>query len=56
MGGTCYLPQDITNYVSVAMNLYYQSKGSNKWDCDFRGTGIITLIDPSKLLGIIPNI
>ncbi|KAI4295407.1 hypothetical protein L6164_035456 [Bauhinia variegata] len=46
-GGTCYLPNTTRQHASFAMNSYYQSKGRNKWDCDFRNTGLIAVTDPS---------
>lgn len=36
------------NHASIAMNLYYQSKGRNHWNCDFRASGLIVMTDPSN--------
>lgn len=47
-GGDCYYPQVIYNYASYAMNLYYQMQGKKNGTCDFKNTGIITVVDPSK--------
>ncbi|OIV99025.1 hypothetical protein TanjilG_32284 [Lupinus angustifolius] len=33
--------------LSSAMNLYYQSHGRNHWNCDFKGSGIVVVSDPS---------
>uniref|UniRef100_A0A7N0R844 Uncharacterized protein n=1 Tax=Kalanchoe fedtschenkoi TaxID=63787 RepID=A0A7N0R844_KALFE len=29
------------------MNMYYQMHGRNYWNCDFKGTGLVTFSDPS---------
>jgi hypothetical protein len=47
-GCPCYSPDNLINHASVAMNLYYQSKGRNHWNCDFRGSALIAVTDPSK--------
>ncbi|KAJ6423544.1 hypothetical protein OIU84_024499, partial [Salix udensis] len=36
----------LINHASVAMNLYYQCKGRNQWNCDFRNSGLIVVTDP----------
>nr|GEW66844.1 glucan endo-1,3-beta-D-glucosidase-like [Tanacetum cinerariifolium] len=46
-GGTCYEPQTLISQASVAMNLYYQKEGRNFWNCNFRNSAIISVIDPS---------
>ncbi|XP_073026077.1 major pollen allergen Ole e 10 [Primulina eburnea] len=46
-GGACYLPNNLFNHASVAMNLYYQSRGRNSWNCVFGGTGLRVITDPS---------
>ncbi|XVF18419.1 hypothetical protein REPUB_Repub11eG0019800 [Reevesia pubescens] len=46
-GCPCYSPDNLINHASIAMNLYYQAKGRNKWNCDFRGSGLIVITDPS---------
>ncbi|KAL0739960.1 hypothetical protein Bca4012_081473 [Brassica carinata] len=46
-GGSCYNPNTTLNHASIAMNLYYQAKGRNKWNCYFDGSGLITITDPS---------
>ncbi|KAI7733509.1 hypothetical protein M8C21_015730 [Ambrosia artemisiifolia] len=46
-GGVCFEPQKLENRASVAMNLYYQANGRNYWNCDFKGSGIIAVTDPS---------
>ncbi|EEF42676.1 hydrolase, hydrolyzing O-glycosyl compounds, putative [Ricinus communis] len=45
--GTCYYPSNYINHASVVMNLYYQSKGRNTWNCDFKNSGLISKKDPS---------
>ncbi|KAF9587861.1 hypothetical protein IFM89_006115, partial [Coptis chinensis] len=44
----CYTPDTVLNHTSIAMNLYYQSKGRNKWNCYFNNSGLIVVTDPSK--------
>ncbi|KAJ4703811.1 glucan endo-1,3-beta-glucosidase-like [Melia azedarach] len=46
--GPCFFPNTAINHASVAMNLYYQFMGRNNWNCDYRGSGLITQTDPSK--------
>ncbi|KMZ59017.1 CBM43-containing protein [Zostera marina] len=46
-GCPCFYPNNLISHASVAMNLYYQSSGRNSWNCDFKGSGIITKTDPS---------
>lgn len=47
-GGPCFLPNNSMNHASIAMNLYYQSKGSQFWDYSFGNSGLVVLTDPSK--------
>ncbi|CAI9294982.1 unnamed protein product [Lactuca saligna] len=46
-GGACATPANVFNHASVAMNLYYQSKGRNTWNCEFENSGLVTVSDPS---------
>ncbi|KAI3708232.1 hypothetical protein L2E82_37397 [Cichorium intybus] len=46
-GGACYSPNNLINHASIAMNIYYQCKGRNTWNCHFGNTGLITVTDPS---------
>ncbi|KAK1378578.1 Major pollen allergen Ole e 10 [Heracleum sosnowskyi] len=46
-GGACFLPEDVYSHASVLMNLYYQNQGGNAWNCDFSGSGLITISDPN---------
>ncbi|PWA38211.1 X8 domain-containing protein [Artemisia annua] len=46
-GGACYSPDNLINHASIAMNIYYQCKGRNTWNCHFGESGLITLTDPS---------
>ncbi|XAR56407.1 Glucan endo-1,3-beta-D-glucosidase [Bertholletia excelsa] len=39
-GCPCSSPDNLINYASIAMNLYYQCKGRNKWNCDFKNSGL----------------
>ncbi|KAJ8760312.1 hypothetical protein K2173_011865 [Erythroxylum novogranatense] len=47
-GGACYCPNNILNHASVVMNFYYQMMGRNTWNCDFGGSGLIVITDPSR--------
>ncbi|KAI8557998.1 hypothetical protein RHMOL_Rhmol04G0054600 [Rhododendron molle] len=49
-GCPCSSPDNLINRASIAMNLYYQCKGRNKWNCDFKHSGLITVTDPSVAL------
>ncbi|KAJ9153427.1 hypothetical protein P3X46_026868 [Hevea brasiliensis] len=46
-GCPCFSPDNLINHASIAMNLYYQSRGRNKWNCDFRNSALIVISDPS---------
>ncbi|XP_020102528.1 major pollen allergen Ole e 10-like [Ananas comosus] len=46
-GGPCFNPDTSMSHASVAMNLYYKSRGMNSWNCDFSGSGLIVAADPS---------
>ncbi|EFH56317.1 glycosyl hydrolase family protein 17 [Arabidopsis lyrata subsp. lyrata] len=46
-GGACYLPDNLISRASVAMNLYYQAQGRHFWNCNFEGSGLIGITDPS---------
>jgi hypothetical protein len=35
------------------MNLYYKCRGKNHWNCDFRGSGLVVVTNPSKLHNLI---
>ncbi|XP_020231126.1 major pollen allergen Ole e 10-like [Cajanus cajan] len=43
----CFAPNNLLNHASIAMNLYYQSKGKNHWNCDFKGSALVVVTDPS---------
>ncbi|KAK1258798.1 Glucan endo-1,3-beta-D-glucosidase [Acorus gramineus] len=43
----CFYPDSLINHASVVMNLYYQSRGRNPWNCFFKNSAIITVTDPS---------
>ncbi|XAR61522.1 Glucan endo-1,3-beta-D-glucosidase [Bertholletia excelsa] len=45
--GDCFEPDKIHAHASYAMNAYYQMHGRNYWNCDFKGTGLVTFSDPS---------
>lgn len=47
-GGACYSPEDLLLHASVAMNNYYQAEGRHFWNCNFEGSGIIAITDPSE--------
>ncbi|WOH03063.1 hypothetical protein DCAR_0522454 [Daucus carota subsp. sativus] len=46
-GCPCFSPESLINHASVVMNLYYQCKGRNQWNCHFGGSGLVTITDPS---------
>ncbi|EFH51695.1 hypothetical protein ARALYDRAFT_347193 [Arabidopsis lyrata subsp. lyrata] len=46
-GGACYSLDNLYNLASVAMNLYYQAAGRHYWNCNFGGSGLIAITDPS---------
>lgn len=45
--GDCFDPDKVHAHASYAMNAYYQMHGRNYWNCDFKGTGLVTFSDPS---------
>lgn len=47
-GGLCFYPNNNLHHASFAMNLHYQVMGRHVSDCDFRGSGLVSLTDPSK--------
>lgn len=47
-GGPCFEPDDVRSHASFGMNAYFQTYGQHDYNCDFRGTGYITPVDPSK--------
>lgn len=55
-GCPCHAPDSLINHASIAMNLYYQCKGRNKWNCHFSGSALITTTDPSKFHLFWPTI
>ncbi|XP_060188253.1 glucan endo-1,3-beta-D-glucosidase-like [Lycium barbarum] len=46
-GCPCFSPNNLMNHASIAMNLYYQSKGRNHWNCHFGNSALVVLTDPS---------
>ncbi|XP_019447872.1 PREDICTED: major pollen allergen Ole e 10-like [Lupinus angustifolius] len=46
-GGSCFNPNNLLGHASAAMNQYYANNGRNPWNCDFSGTGLILITDPS---------
>ncbi|XP_047312934.1 glucan endo-1,3-beta-glucosidase-like, partial [Impatiens glandulifera] len=45
--GKCFYPNTAWNHASVVMNLYYQKQARHFWNCNFNGSALITVIDPS---------
>lgn len=45
--GGCFMPNKVHAHASYAMNAYYQMHGRNYWNCDFKGSGLVTFSDPS---------
>ena len=50
-GGSCYEPYSLMSHASIVMNQYYVSAGRNYWNCDFRGSALLVVTDPSKFVG-----
>jgi len=48
-GGACFDPNNVQSHASYVMNAYYQTNGLHDYDCNFKGTGVVTSSDPSKL-------
>ncbi|XP_064943076.1 glucan endo-1,3-beta-D-glucosidase isoform X1 [Musa acuminata AAA Group] len=46
-GRTCFYPDNLMSHASIAMNLYYQSRGRNPWNCFFKNSGLVVATDPS---------
>ncbi|KAL3508813.1 hypothetical protein ACH5RR_028214 [Cinchona calisaya] len=46
-GCSCFSPDNLINHASIAMNLYYQSRGRNHWNCFFGNSALIVMTDPS---------
>lgn len=44
--GSCFYPNTLMHHASYAMNAYYHSSGRHKFDCDFKGSGLIALTHP----------
>lgn len=54
-GSSCFYSYDsYFNHASVVMNLYYQAHGRQYTDCNFEGSGIIIINDPSEFLAFFP--
>ncbi|KAL5839140.1 hypothetical protein ACOSQ4_011748 [Xanthoceras sorbifolium] len=47
-GAPCFVPDNLINHASYAMNSYFQNYGKTPESCDFRGSGIIVTLDPSR--------
>ncbi|KAI5662255.1 hypothetical protein M9H77_21578 [Catharanthus roseus] len=46
-GCPCFLPHLLINHASIAMNLYYQSRGRNHWNCYFGNSALVVTTDPN---------
>ncbi|CAN6462705.1 unnamed protein product [Victoria cruziana] len=53
--GLCFLPNTLQAHASFAMNSYYQRSGHAPSSCDFSGTGVIAMTDPSYGSCIYPS-
>ncbi|RWW51813.1 hypothetical protein BHE74_00041804 [Ensete ventricosum] len=47
-GFPCFYPDNLMSHASIAMNLYYQSRGRNPWNCFFNNSALVVTTDPSK--------
>ncbi|KAH9749356.1 hypothetical protein KPL70_005345 [Citrus sinensis] len=45
-GGSCFDPNTLVQHAAFAINMYYQSMGRHKWDCDFSDSALLSLTDP----------
>ncbi|CAL9056318.1 glucan endo-1,3-beta-D-glucosidase isoform X2 [Musa acuminata AAA Group] len=46
-GCGCFYPDNLISHASIAMNLYYQSRGRNYWNCYFKNSALVVTTDPS---------
>ncbi|KAG8090379.1 hypothetical protein GUJ93_ZPchr0011g27041 [Zizania palustris] len=46
-GGACFDPNNVQSHAAFVMNAFYQANGHHDYDCDFKGTGVVTSNDPS---------
>ncbi|XP_021843723.1 glucan endo-1,3-beta-glucosidase isoform X2 [Spinacia oleracea] len=46
-GCPCFSPDNLINHASIAMNLYFRAHGCQQGSCDFRGSALIVITDPS---------
>ncbi|KAL9455784.1 hypothetical protein AB3S75_005082 [Citrus x aurantiifolia] len=46
-GGSCFDPNTLVQHAAFAINMYYQSMGRHKWDCDFNDSALLSLTDPN---------
>ncbi|KAL6654440.1 hypothetical protein ACP70R_007905 [Stipagrostis hirtigluma subsp. patula] len=46
-GGACFNPNTVASHAAYVMNAYYQANGRHDYDCDFKGTGVVTSNDPT---------
>ncbi|WOL02236.1 major pollen allergen Ole e 10 [Canna indica] len=46
-GCPCFFPDTLISHASIAMNLYYQSRGRNPWNCFFKNSALVVTTDPS---------
>ncbi|URE10593.1 X8 domain [Musa troglodytarum] len=46
-GFPCFYPDNLMSHASIAMNLYYQSRGRNPWNCFFNNSALVATTDPS---------
>ncbi|XP_074566389.1 major pollen allergen Ole e 10-like [Curcuma longa] len=52
-GYGCFRPDTLMSHASIAMNLYYQARGRNFWNCYFKGSGLVVTTDPSQYNALI---
>nr|XP_019703560.1 PLASMODESMATA CALLOSE-BINDING PROTEIN 3 isoform X1 [Elaeis guineensis] len=45
--GLCYLPNTLPAHASYAFNSYYQRSNAAPGSCDFAGTAVVSVTDPS---------
>ncbi|XP_068666962.1 PLASMODESMATA CALLOSE-BINDING PROTEIN 3-like [Aristolochia californica] len=53
--GLCYLPNTLPAHASYAFNSFYQRKATAPGSCDFSGTAVVAMTDPSYGSCVYPS-
>lgn len=54
-GGACFEPNTVASHAAYAMNLYYQTVGTDPMNCDFSQTATLTSTNPSYNACVYPG-